>query len=90
MSATATRTYLPVKTTIDAIKPGDVFDYQHSPSANFRESPVASVENIGGQPVVSDPTTKYPEDMYRVRHEDSDDLGTLYYGSETVWRANRR
>lgn len=89
MANAPTATRLPVKTSISDLKPGDLFDYQPLPAANFRKSPIASVEHIGGQPVVSDPQHAYPQDMYRIRHEDSDALGTLYYGHETVWRAER-
>ena len=90
MSRTLTATHLPTKTTVSALKPGDVFDYQRFPDANFRNSPVVSVEHIGGQAVISDPQETYPQGMYRVRYEDSDALGTLYYGDEPVYRANRR
>lgn len=87
--STATATLLPTKTIVSDLKPGDVFAYQARPKT-FRSSPIASIENIGGQSVATDPTCTYAEGMYRIRHEDSDEIGTLYYGNETVWRADRR
>lgn len=83
---------LPVKTTVAELQPGDKFDYNTRPGKGFRDSPVVSVTNIGGTTLhgaTPGAGNNYAEGMYRVIFEDSDNLGTLFYGHETVYRANR-
>lgn len=85
-------TYLPVKTTVAELQPGDKFDYSTRPGKGFRDSPVVSVTNIGGTTLhgaVPGPANNYADGMHRVIFENSDELGTLFYGHETVYRAER-
>lgn len=77
------------KTMIRDLVPGDVFAYQRTLRDNERLSPVVSVTDISGQ-LNAAGVGVYLEGMHRVRHEDSDDLGTLFYGDEVVFRASRK
>lgn len=81
-------TRLQNKTTISELTPGDIFAYTPIPGHGERLVPVVSVEDISGQPVAAGDGV-YPEAMHRVRYEDSDALGTLFYGHEVVYRAKR-
>jgi len=81
-------TYLPTRTTVAELQPGDKFDYSMRPGKSFRDSPVVSVTNIGGQPTVNGDGT-YADGLHRVIFANSDELGTLFYGHETVYRAER-
>lgn len=84
---------LPIETTVADLKPGDKFAYSSRPGAEFRDSPVVSVTNIGGttlQGATPDSGNTYADGMHRVIFEDSDGLGTLFYGHETVYRAKRK
>jgi hypothetical protein len=83
---------LPIKTTVAELQPGDKFAYNSRPGGEFRDSPVVSVTNIGGTTLhgaTPGPGNNYADGMHRVIFEDSDGLGTLYYGHETVYRAKR-
>lgn len=76
------------KTTVSDLAPGDVFAAHRHARRDDRLSPVVSVEDVGGQ-VSAHGDSVYPEGMHRVRHEDSDALGTLIYGDEVMFRASR-
>jgi hypothetical protein len=84
--------HLPVKTTVAELQSGDKFDYNTRPGKSFRDSAVVSVTDIGGTTLhgaTPGAGNKYAEGMHRVIFEDSDGLGTLFYGHETVYRAKR-
>lgn len=81
-------TMLQNKTTISELTPGDIFAYSPGPGLGDRLVPVVSVEDISGQPLAAGDGV-YPEGMHRVRYENSDALGTLFYGHEIVYRAKR-
>ena len=82
-------TRLPVKTTVNQIRPGDVFAYRPNLTPNDRLAAVVSVECVGGQPLADGSDSTHAPDLHRVRYADSDHLGTLFYGTESVYRAKR-
>lgn len=82
-------TLLSIKTTVSDILAGDVFAYRPHPTPSDRLAPVTSVEAVGGKPLADGTGDHYAANLHRICYTDSDHLGTLFYGDETIFRAKR-